>query len=325
MSDTPFSSSTTCPPNKLCRLADAAIFRTYNNSWASWAKVARPSYTASAAAPLLSPPYTLVNDAPISIFGYGAEGTQIEKVGRTTGWATGLVSESCIDYNIDVAAGLMLLCQYTGTYYAESGDSGSPVFLRTNPSDPSDLRIEMVGMNCGTKGTNLSLFSPTLGVLWDYPNGTGGVMGCIRSLADRTPSTTAESVMRFPFLIAVLLVGGTSACRSSEEPEVNPPPIKPVVTRVVITAPAERPFRALTGNQVQFAARVEDQYGNGMDTVAVTWGTRGPAIVSISASGLAQLKAVGATYVVSEVIRNNVRVADSVRVEVAAFSALNLR
>lgn len=52
-------------------------------------------------------------------------GNYLDKVGRTTGWTTGQVSHTCTDYFI---GGYWVLCQDQVEAFADSGDSGSPVF-----------------------------------------------------------------------------------------------------------------------------------------------------------------------------------------------------
>ncbi len=63
-------------------------------------------------------------------------GTEVNKVGRTTGWSSGEIESTCINVITTVATSVFLpACQYRAGYLSLSGDSGSPVFVRVPGSE----------------------------------------------------------------------------------------------------------------------------------------------------------------------------------------------
>ena len=87
-------------------------------------------------------------------------GTIINKVGRTTGWTQGTVTNSCVNTNVS-GSRIQLLCQTFvqnpgGAVVVGGGDSGSDVFKTTGTST-----AEMVGILWGGNGSGtLFVFSP---------------------------------------------------------------------------------------------------------------------------------------------------------------------
>jgi len=103
----------------------------------------------------------------------------LHKVGRTTGWTSGEVSNTCVSVNVS-GSNITLLCQTiverSGVQIVAGGDSGSPVFRRT-----SGDAVELAGILWGgsTSGS-LFVFSPLkniqdeLGGMTATSDGTGG-------------------------------------------------------------------------------------------------------------------------------------------------------
>lgn len=87
-----------------------------------------------------------------------ANGTAIQKVGRTTGWTGGTVSNSCVNINVS-GTSFQQLCQTLVTNNNEvivsGGDSGSPVFINNNNGT-----VKLVGLLWGGSGTSMFVFSP---------------------------------------------------------------------------------------------------------------------------------------------------------------------
>ena len=87
-----------------------------------------------------------------------ANGTTVNKVGRTTGWTQGEVEGSCVMVNVS-GTNITQLCQTLVTRPGEvlvaGGDSGSPVFIGTGGS------VQLVGILWGGSGDGeLFVFSP---------------------------------------------------------------------------------------------------------------------------------------------------------------------
>jgi hypothetical protein len=91
-------------------------------------------------------------------------GMQIEKVGITSGWTTGTISQPCHDE--DDGHGHLLLCQGVSNLYNQVGDSGAPVFFWWSSYGVNT--VGLVGLLWGGSGTGSTMyFSPWSGVAQD--------------------------------------------------------------------------------------------------------------------------------------------------------------
>jgi len=83
----------------------------------------------------------------------------LHKVGRTTGWSSGNVSNTCATVNVS-GSNIQLLCQTivqrNGTRIVQGGDSGSPVFQKGTSDDVMLVGILWGGNSAG----DLFVFSP---------------------------------------------------------------------------------------------------------------------------------------------------------------------
>lgn len=115
-----------CPANKSCRYSDAALF-TYAGSVSGSFTIARPSAPNQG---ILSVTLQNPSDRFTVTQSYSPlEGSQINKVGKSTGWSSGVVMSDCqtvaaVPSNPNAA----FLCQTVSTYDSFQGDSGAPVF-----------------------------------------------------------------------------------------------------------------------------------------------------------------------------------------------------
>lgn len=86
-----------------------------------------------------------------------SNGLTVHKVGRTTGWTSGDVVESCSTVNVS-GSNIQLLCQTlvenTQAAIVGSGDSGSPVFTESGGN------ATLIGILWGGGGSSLFVFSP---------------------------------------------------------------------------------------------------------------------------------------------------------------------
>lgn len=108
-----------CPKSKLCRLSDAARAR-YSTGYTNYTRglIARPGSLGSL-------DYT--THWTISGTGSPAVGQTLNKVGRTTGWSQGQVTNTCVNTGVS-GSRIVQLCQFFVAANVNSGDSGSPVF-----------------------------------------------------------------------------------------------------------------------------------------------------------------------------------------------------
>lgn len=80
---------------------------------------------------------------------YVLQGENLERVGVTTGWQYGLVTNTCVDATYS-SYGITIVCNDHASTNSQPGDSGSPVFRMVN-WDPSQLIF--VGINHGRTGS----------------------------------------------------------------------------------------------------------------------------------------------------------------------------
>lgn len=86
----------------------------------------------------------------------------VHKIGATTGWTEGNVIETCSDRTNE--HGWLELCQVLAGLFADTGDSGAPVFVVESAST-----IRLVGvLNARDTVNDLTVFSPFTGVEDDF-------------------------------------------------------------------------------------------------------------------------------------------------------------
>jgi hypothetical protein len=161
-----------CSPGKLCRYSDAAR-ALYVADIASLARIAKT---------------TGVNSGSLTVSGHFGITSQdhtttrfsgeFHKVGRTTGWTSGSVTNTCATVNVS-GSNIQLRCQTlvqrAGTRIVGAGDSGSPVFTHSGGN------ATLVGILWGGSSSgDLFVFSPLknirdeLGAMTATTDGTGG-------------------------------------------------------------------------------------------------------------------------------------------------------
>lgn len=71
-------------------------------------------------------------------------GENVQKVGITTGWTWGWITQTCIDHWVEGDS--VMRCAYEASYVADHGDSGGPVFII---DDQAAGRVTLVGTHSG--------------------------------------------------------------------------------------------------------------------------------------------------------------------------------
>lgn len=142
--------NTACPFGKQCRYSDAA-FATYDAA-APWdfAGIARTTwrgqYSGSLDIDASNPRFSITSKR----FSNPVGGHRMEKMGRTTGWTTGLISRTCVNSNVKNTS-ITLLCQYYVDAGVDGGDSGSPVFFWWDPVQVTLFGVLWGGNDAGTQ------------------------------------------------------------------------------------------------------------------------------------------------------------------------------
>jgi hypothetical protein len=111
-----------CPRGRKCRYSDAsrAQYAGRQSSRGVIAKTTGPNNN------------SLTVDGTFSIIAEGtaAVGNTVNKIGRTTGWTQGRVTNTCVNTNVS-GSNITQLCQTFVNARVAGGDSGSPVFIGT--------------------------------------------------------------------------------------------------------------------------------------------------------------------------------------------------
>ncbi len=139
--------SSGCPAGRVCRFSDASRAR-YQSGFTQFtlgriAKTQRPGRSTSIAGS-----FTITSE------GTAVAGNVVNKVGRTTGWSQGRVTNTCVHTNVS-GSNVTQLCQTFVSATVGSGDSGSPVFAITSGDN-----VRLVGILWGGSGSNTFIFSP---------------------------------------------------------------------------------------------------------------------------------------------------------------------
>ena len=144
-----------CSRGKVCRYSDAAR-ALYNSGIDSNGEIAKTDGLNNGSLTVVGIFDITSQDNTTRTF---SEGSTVHKVGRTTGWANGTVTNSCVTVNVS-GSNVQMLCQTIvenpGPTSVGGGDSGSPVF-RT----PGDNSAELLGILWGGNSAgDLFVFSP---------------------------------------------------------------------------------------------------------------------------------------------------------------------
>lgn len=175
-SDPTYGSLPGCSAGKQCRYSDASR-ALYSGSVASDRGVIGKTSAANNGSLEVTGAFTVTaqNNSSTNFSG------TVNKVGRTTGWTQGNVSNTCVTVNVS-GSNVQQLCQTlvqkSGTVLVQGGDSGSPVFTLSGDN------ATLIGILWGGNGTgDLFVFSPLkniqdeLGGLTATADGSGGGTG----------------------------------------------------------------------------------------------------------------------------------------------------
>jgi hypothetical protein len=109
-----------CPSARLCRFSDASRAAYASGITFSLGRIARTTGANNGSV-------TISGSFRITGEGSAAVGQTVSKVGRTTGWTRGAVTNTCVNIGVD-GTNIVQLCQNLVSARVGAGDSGSPVF-----------------------------------------------------------------------------------------------------------------------------------------------------------------------------------------------------
>jgi hypothetical protein len=156
VADPSYTSGGSCPAGRRCRRSDSSR-ASYANGIAytvgRLAQTARPGRSLT-----ITGQWTIQNE------GVAIVGQVVNKVGRTTGWSQGRVTNTCVDTNVS-GSDITELCQNFVSATVGSGDSGSPVFAIVSGSS-----VNLVGILWGGSGSSSFVYSPIANIHDDLGN-----------------------------------------------------------------------------------------------------------------------------------------------------------
>jgi len=130
-----------CPRGRICRYSDSAFARLASGVEANLGFLARTSTLGSLD---IAGTFRITAEAARRL-----TGEQLNKVGRTTGWSQGPITQTCVNTGV-TGTRIVLLCQDFVRATVAAGDSGSPVFKITNGSDVTLYGLLWGGNSSGT-------------------------------------------------------------------------------------------------------------------------------------------------------------------------------
>jgi hypothetical protein len=156
VADPNYTTGGACPAGRRCRRSDSSR-ASYANGIA---------FTIGRIAQTARPGRSLTITGQWSITGEGVAtvGQTVNKVGRTTGWSQGLVTNTCVDTNLS-GSDITQLGQDFVSATVGSGDSGSPVFAIGSGSN-----VSLLGILWGGSGSQSYVYSPIANIHADLGN-----------------------------------------------------------------------------------------------------------------------------------------------------------
>jgi hypothetical protein len=153
VADPAYVSGGTCPAGRRCRRSDSSRASYANGIAFTIGRIAQTSRPGRS--------LTITGQWSITGEGVATVGQVVNKVGRTTGWSQGQVTNTCVDTNVS-GSDITELCQNFVSATVGSGDSGSPVFAIGSGSN-----VSLVGILWGGSGSSSFVYSPIANIHQD--------------------------------------------------------------------------------------------------------------------------------------------------------------
>jgi hypothetical protein len=152
VADPTYSQLSGCPPGRRCRRSDAARVAYRAGTTSTLGSIARTTGANNGS-------FTISGSFSITAEGSPVVGQTAHKVGRTTGWTRGQITNTCVHTNL-LGTNITQLCQSFVSAGAGPGDSGSPVFRRTGTGS----NVTLLGILWGGSDNGIYVFSPISGI-----------------------------------------------------------------------------------------------------------------------------------------------------------------
>jgi hypothetical protein len=139
-----------CPKGKMCRYSDASRANYANSANQALGQIARTSGANNGSLEITGT-LSIGSEDCSTTGGCLPAGTVVNKIGRTTGWTSGPITNTCVNTGVQ-GTRIVQRCQTFVTAGVGSGDSGSGVFQGTS-------NVKLVGILWGGAGSSF-VFSP---------------------------------------------------------------------------------------------------------------------------------------------------------------------
>jgi hypothetical protein len=151
-----------CPKGKKCRVSDASRAAYIDGANQALGQIARTSGANNGSLDIVGSFSITSDDCTNTLGGCLTVGTTVGKVGRTTGWTSGAITNTCVNTGVQ-GTSIVQLCQTFVSAGVGGGDSGSDVFQVT-----SSTNVKLAGILWGgnSNGTQF-VFSPLANVVRD--------------------------------------------------------------------------------------------------------------------------------------------------------------
>ena len=130
-----------CPTGNLCRHSDSAFIELKSGVSYNLGVIAKPTNQGVTTVNHMAE-FRIVSDIAVP-----KVGQTINKVGRSTGWTSGQVQDTCAQGGSSTNR---IVCLHTASYSSSGADSGAPVFKITNSPNIDD--VVLVGIHRGRLG-----------------------------------------------------------------------------------------------------------------------------------------------------------------------------
>jgi hypothetical protein len=151
-----------CPGGKKCRVSDASRAAYINGANQALGLIARTSGANNGSLDIVGSFSITADDCTGTLGGCLAVGATVSKVGRTTGWTSGAITNTCVNTGVS-GTNIVQLCQTFVSAGVGGGDSGSDVFQVTGGTSVKLAGILWGGNSNGTQ----FVFSPLANVTRD--------------------------------------------------------------------------------------------------------------------------------------------------------------
>lgn len=154
IADPLYFSGVGCYTGYVCRYSDSAFAARNPEVTADLGFIKRPD-SLNTGSLTIAGSFRIVNENS------SIAGETLNKVGRTTGWTQGQVTNTCLDTGVS-GTNIVQLCQNFVHASVGGGDSGSPVFKIINGND-----VELNGILWGSSGGTSFVYSPIANIEYE--------------------------------------------------------------------------------------------------------------------------------------------------------------